>query len=85
MYLFLNILNHLHLNFIGVPKSLSGVRVIPNTVLMLITWREIERNFESPIINITIRYRIIDDNISVDDWNVLQVDPTKVRISYEEI
>lgn len=55
--------------------------MIPNTVLILITWNEIEKNYESPIINITIRYRIIDERISVDDWNVLQVDPSKVRFN----
>lgn len=48
---------------------------------MLITWKEVERNYESPIINITIRYKIIDDRISDNDWNVLHIDPTKVRIS----
>ncbi|XP_025410115.1 uncharacterized protein LOC112683330 isoform X2 [Sipha flava] len=63
----------------SLPNSLLGVRVIPNTVLILITWDEIEKNYKSPIINITIRYRIIDERISVDDWNVLHVDPSKIQ------
>jgi len=46
---------------------------------MLITWREIENNDGSPVKNITIRYRIIDDRISRDDWSVLQVNPFKVN------
>jgi hypothetical protein len=46
---------------------------------MLITWRKIENNDESSVKNITIRYRIIDDRNSRDDWNVLQVNPSKVK------
>jgi len=46
---------------------------------MLITWREIENNDGSPVKNITIRYRIIDDRISRDDWSVVQVNPFKVN------
>ncbi|XP_025195620.1 uncharacterized protein LOC112594820 [Melanaphis sacchari] len=62
----------------SVPGSLIDVKVIPNTVLMLITWRKIENNDELSVKNITIRYRIIDDKNSRDDWNVLQVNPSKV-------
>lgn len=65
--------------FLGVPGSLLDVKVIPNTVLMLITWREIENNDTFPIINITIKYRIIHDGIANDDWNVVQVNPSKVK------
>jgi len=46
---------------------------------MLITWKEIENNDESSVKNITIRYRVIDDRISRDDWSVLQVNPFKVK------
>lgn len=46
---------------------------------MLITWKEIENNDGSSVKNITIRYRIIDDRISRNDWNVLQVNPFKVK------
>jgi len=46
---------------------------------MLITWREIENNDRSSVKNITIRYRIIDDAISREDWSVLQVNPFKVK------
>ncbi|XP_022173949.1 uncharacterized protein LOC111036272 isoform X2 [Myzus persicae] len=63
----------------SVPGSLIDVRVIPNTVLMLITWKEIENNDGSPVKNITIRYRIIDDRISRDDWSVLLVNPFKIH------
>jgi len=57
-----------------------NVNVIPYTVLMLIMWKEIENNGGSPITNITIRYRDIDDNISNGKWIVLQVDPSKVKM-----
>jgi len=46
---------------------------------MLITWKEIENNDGSSVKNITIRYRIIDDRISRDDWSVLKVNPFKVK------
>jgi len=46
---------------------------------MLITWREIENNDGSSVKNITIRYRIIDDRISREDWSVLKVNPFKVN------
>ncbi|XP_029343644.1 contactin-1 [Acyrthosiphon pisum] len=72
-------LTQFELKLKSVPGSLIGVRVIPNTVLMLITWREIENNDGSPVKNITIRYRIIDDRISRDDWSVLQVNPFKIH------
>ncbi|XP_026805707.1 uncharacterized protein LOC113548828 [Rhopalosiphum maidis] len=62
----------------SIPGSLLGVKVIPSTVLMLITWRKIENNDESSVKNITIRYKIIDDRNSRDDWNVLQVNPSKM-------
>jgi len=58
---------------------LIGVKVIPNTVLVLITWRQIENNDEFPVKNITIRYKIMDDRNSKDDWSVLQVNPSQVR------
>lgn len=61
-----------------VPGPLLNVRVIPNTVLMLITWT-LENNDESPI-NVTISYRVIDDRIPISDWNVLQVESSKVTI-----
>lgn len=64
---------------LGVPGPLLDVRVIPNTVLMLITWT-LEKNNESPI-NVTIRYRVIDDRIPISDWNVLQVESSKVKLS----
>lgn len=46
---------------------------------MLITWKEIENNDGSSVKNIKIRYKIIDDRISRDDWSVLQVNPFKVK------
>lgn len=64
----------------GIPGSLLDVRVIPNTVLMLITWSKIDGDGGSPVLNITIRYRVIDDRISYDDWKVLQVNPSKVNL-----
>lgn len=44
---------------------------------MLITWREIENNDTFPIIYITIRYKV--NSIASNDWNVLQVNPVKVK------
>lgn len=64
----------------GVPGSMIDVNVIPYTVLMLITWKEIENNGGSPITNITIRYKNVDDKISNDKWNILHVDPSKVKM-----
>jgi len=46
---------------------------------VLITWRQIENNDEFPVKNVTIRYKIIDDSNSRDDWSVLQVNPSKVK------
>jgi len=46
---------------------------------VLITWRQIENNDEFPVKNITIRYKIMDDRNSRDDWSVLQVNPSKVK------
>lgn len=74
----MNILNRIEI-ITGIPGSLIGVKVIPNTVLVLITWRQIENNDEFPVKNITIRYKIMDDRNSRDDWNVLQVNPSKVK------
>lgn len=56
------------------------VKIIPNTVLMLITWAEIQNNGGSPIINITIRYKVADDRNYNDDWKVIQVNPNKVKL-----
>lgn len=64
--------------FAGVPGPLLNVRVIPNTVLMLITW--ILENDNESLMNVTIRYRIINDKITISDWNVLQVESSKVKI-----
>lgn len=61
------------------------VKIIPNTVLMLITWGEIQNTGGSPIINITIRYRILDDKNSNGDWKVIQVNPFKVKTIYIDI
>lgn len=47
---------------------------------MLITWKEIESTGGAPITNITIRYREIDDRISKSEWNIIQIDPSKVKI-----
>jgi len=58
------------------------VKVIPYSVLMLITWKEIENNGGSPILNITLRYRrdrSARNGILIDGWNVLKVDPFKVN------
>lgn len=65
--------------FSGAPGSLLDVKVIPYSVLILITWKEIENNGGSPILNITIRYRSARDRTSIDGWNVLKVDPFKVN------
>lgn len=74
----MNILNRIKI-ITGIPRSLIGIKVIPNTVLVLITWRQIENNDEFPVKNVTIRYKIIDDSNSRDDWSVLQVNPSKVK------
>lgn len=47
---------------------------------MRITWKEIQDTGGSPIINITIRYRVIDDSIANDDWKTIQVNPVKVKL-----
>lgn len=70
--------------FLGVPGSLIDVNIIPNTVLMLITWKEIESTGGSPIINITIRYREIVDRILSDhEWITIHIDPLKVKIFFQ--
>lgn len=78
MILFLKVLNIFKI-ILGVPGSLIDVNVIPYTVLMLITWKEIESTGGAPIMNITIRYREIDDRISSgSEWNIIQIDSSKV-------
>lgn len=57
-----------------------NVNVIPNTVLMLITWTAIESTGGSPIQNITIQYRVIDDKNLSSNWITLQIDPSMVRV-----
>lgn len=60
------------------------VKVRPYTVLMLITWKEIESTGGAPIINITIRYREIDDRISSNhEWITTQIDPSEVKIFFQ--
>ncbi|CAH1724344.1 contactin-1 isoform X1 [Aphis gossypii] len=74
-------LTEFELKPISIPGSLIGVKVIPNTVLVLITWRQIENNDEFPVKNITIKYKIMDERNSRDDWSVLQVNPSKISIN----
>ncbi|VVC38287.1 Hypothetical protein CINCED_3A013684 [Cinara cedri] len=63
----------------SIPGSLLDVKVIPYSVLILITWREIENNDTYPVKYITIRYRIVDGGYASNSWNVLKVNPSKVQ------
>lgn len=64
----------------AVPEPLLDVEVIPYSVLMLITWKELIYNGGSPIQNITISYRAIDNTISNNNWKIISVDPFKVTL-----
>lgn len=63
---------------LAVPGPLLDVKVIPYSVLILITWKEIIYNGGSSILNITISYRAIDNTVSNNNWKIISVDPFKV-------
>ncbi|XP_050435698.1 uncharacterized protein LOC126842666 [Adelges cooleyi] len=70
-------LAEIELKAISLPGPLLGVKVIPYTVLLFIRWEAVKNEGESPVANVTIRVKEI--NNSSDNWLIFQTDITSLQ------